>query len=186
MKIKVDFTNKNIIQVIRNNFPFATVHRLMDVTRWRYYDSNNTPSIDRIKETLCDLLKSVKSGECIGTGGFDVHLKDGNYNIKFTIATFCFTQKSTEWEYEDLSYLKKFIDKIEKTEVILSSALAMLRNGGKDLFFARECDQFIDSGLNENYLSDLGLLYTKESEGDDDHNPVYNVSFIGVDKDFKI
>jgi hypothetical protein len=169
MKIKIDFSYENIFNKIGEDFPFFTIHRIMDVTRWRYYDSNNTPSIDRIKETLCNLLKSVKSGECIGTGGFDVEFKNDNYNITFTISTFAFSKKSADWDNEDLN-----------------SNLMMLMENEKPSFFAKKCDEFIESGKEYDYDKKLGLLLTKESYEDEDNYAVYELKFIGVDKDFKI
>ena len=186
MRIKIDFSFKNIINKIEEDFPFFIVHRLMDVTKWRYYDSNNTPSIERIKETLYHLLKSIKSGETTGTGGFDVELKNDNYNITFTIATFCFSTKSDDWNNEDLTHFGFFVDKVQATEVILNSTLMMLSKNEKPSFFAKKCDEFIDSGKEYEYDKKLGLLFTKESYEDEEHCAVYELKFIGVDKDFKI
>jgi hypothetical protein len=186
MKIKIDFSYENIFNKIGEDFPFFTIHRIMDVTRWRYYDSNNTPSIDRIKETLCNLLKSVKSGECIGTGGFDVEFKNDNYNITFTISTFAFSKKSADWDNEDLSYLDTFISRVQVSEIIVGTDIQYLREFEKVHFFKRRCDNFIESGKEYDYDKKLGLLLTKESYEDEDNYAVYELKFIGVDKDFKI
>lgn len=186
MKIKIDFSYENIFNKIREDFPFDTIYNIMDACEWRYYDSNNTPSIDRIKETLCDLLKSVKSGECIGTGGFDVEFKNDNYNITFTISTFAFSKKSADWDNEDLIYLNSFIKRVQETEIIINSILMVLMENEKPSFFAKKCDEFIESGKEYDYDKKLGLLLTKESYEDEDNYAVYELKFIGVDKDFKI
>jgi hypothetical protein len=185
MKIKIDFSYENILNKIEEDFPFFTIHRIMDVTRWRYYNSNNTPSIDRIKETLYSLLKSVKSGECIGTGGFDVEFKNDNYNITFTVGTFGFSTKSADWNNEDLLYLGYFVDRVQATEIILNSSLMMLMKNEKPSFFAKKCDEFIESGKDYEYDKKLGLLFTKESY-ENEGEVLYELSFIGVDNDFKI
>lgn len=184
MKIKVDFKHKNITNKIEKDFPFSIIHRLMDVTRWKYYDSPNTPTIDKIKNTLFRLVNDVKNDYNIGTGGFDVTLKKDVYNIIFTVASFSFTNKSEDWNSEDLEYLGEFIKKVELTEVILNSNLMMLKNSEKDFFFKRECDNFIESGSGYKYDKGLGLLYTKEEY--DDESPLYTLEYIGVDKDFSL
>jgi hypothetical protein len=186
MKIKIDFSYENILNKIGGDFPFFTIHRIMDVTGWKYYNSNNTPSIDQITKTLYGLLKSVKSGECIGTGGFDVELKNNNYNITFTIGTFAFSKKSADWDNGDLIYLNSFIKRVQETEVIITSNFMMIREDEKPAFFAKKCDAFIDSGKYYDYDKELGLLFTKESYEDEDNSTVYELRFIGVDKDFII
>lgn len=184
MKIMVDFNHKNITNKIEKDFPFSIIHRIMDVTRWKYYDSQNTPTIDKIKNTLFRLVNDVKNNYNVGTGGFDVTLKNNVYNIIFTVASFSFTDKSGDWNDGDLEYLGEFIKRVELTEGILNSNLMMLKNSEKAFFISRVCDDFIESGSDYKYDKGLGFLYTKEEY--DDESPLYTLQFIGVDKDFSL
>jgi len=185
MKIKIDFTEKTILNLIDRDFPFFTIYRIMEATNWRWFDSPNIPTFDRIKKTLFNLINSAKKYGCAGTGGFEVEYKEGTYNIRFDVATFAFTEKSDKWDNEDLSYLSMFIDKVEATEIILNSTLALLRNSEKDIFFMRKCNEFIDSGLSYEYDKKLGLIFRKE-DNDDETPSLYELIFVGVDKSFEV
>jgi hypothetical protein len=182
MRIQVDFKYKNIINKIENDFPFFTVYRVMDVTGWQYFDSPNTPTIEKIKNTLFRLVNDVKDDFTLGTGGFDVNYKNNNYNITFTVASFFFSEKSERWDYETMENLTDLIKTVELTEVIFNSALMMLKNNEKYLFFRRVCNEFIESGSDYKYDKKLGLLFTKEIDVD----TLYTLHFIGVDKDFTL
>jgi len=185
MKIKIDFESKNIINKIKSDFPFFTVHRIMDVTGWLYFDSPNTPTIDKIKNTLFRLVNDVKDDFTLGTGGFDVNYKNNNYNITFTVASFFFSEKSERWDDETMENLTNLIKRVELTEIILNSNLMMLKNNEKYLFFKKVCDQFIESGSDYKYNKKLGLLFTKESDVDT-LTSLYTLHFIGVDKDYTL
>jgi len=182
MRIQVDFKYKNIINKIENGFPFFTVYRVMDVTGWQYFDSPNTPTIEKIKNTLFRLVNDVKDDFTLGTGGFDVNYKNNNYNITFTVASFFFSEKSERWDDETMENLTDLIKTVELTEVIFNSALMMLKNNEKYLFFKRVCNEFIESGSDYKYDKKLGLLFTKEIDVD----TLYTLHFIGVDKDFTL
>lgn len=187
MKIKIDFSHKIITNKLDDNFPFFTIQRIMDACGWKYYDCDTTPSIERIKETLYDLVKDSKSGISVGTGGFDVEFKDNNYNILFTIGTFFYSKKSNDWDEEDLSYLDTFISRVQSSEIIVGTDIQYLRGFEKVDFFKRKCDNFIESGKDYDYDKKLGLLFTKESYEDEDNlDDLYELKFIGVNKDYKI
>lgn len=185
MEIKIDFSHKIITNKLDDNFPFVIVQRIMEACGWKYYDCDTTPSIERIKGTLYDLIKDSKSGISVGTGGFDVEFKDNNYNILFTIGTFFYSKKSTEWVDEDLSYLDSFIGRVQVSEIIVGTPIQYLRDFEKVIFFKRRCDAFIDSGEDYDYDKKLGLLFTKESY-EDEGEVLYELRFIGVDRDYKI
>ena len=185
MKIKIDFSHKIITNKLDDNFPFFTIQRIMEACGWKYYDCDTTPSIERIKETLYNLIKDSKSDISVGTGGFDVEFKDNNYNILFTVGTFFYSKKSTEWVDEDLSYLDTFISRVQSSEIIVGTDIQYLMEFEKSHFFKRRCDNFIDSGKDYDYDKKLGLLFTKDSY-ENEGEVLYELRFIGVDRDFKI
>jgi hypothetical protein len=185
MEIKIDFSHKIITNKLDANFPFVIVQRIMESCGWKYYDCDTTPSIERIKRTLYSLIKDSKSGISLGAGGFGVEFKDNNYNIIFTVGTFFYSKKSTEWVDEDLSYLDSFIGRVQVSEIIVGTPIQYLREFEKVAFFKRRCDNFIDSGKDYDYDKKLGLLFTKESY-EDEGEVLYELRFIGVDRDYKI
>jgi hypothetical protein len=98
------------------------------------------------------------------------------------VASFFFSEKSERWDDETMENLTDLIKRVELTEVIFNSALMMLKNNEKYLFFKRVCNEFIESGSDYKYDKKLGLLFTKEIDVD----TLYTLHFIGVDKDFTL
>lgn len=63
---------QNKIEHIMDNFQFYLVQRAMKALDWMWWDSSETPSIERLRSTARDLLERVCKGDCINlsTGGF--------------------------------------------------------------------------------------------------------------------
>ena len=61
------------IEEILDQFKFELVYAYMQMTGWTYFDSQLTPTIDRLKETAEGLLKDVekKNGNSLSAGGFE-------------------------------------------------------------------------------------------------------------------
>jgi hypothetical protein len=185
LRIKIDFTYKNIVNKIGGDFPFYLVFNIMDELKWTYYDSKYTPTTDRLKEALYKLIMGCKEGSSTGTGGFNVNLTNDKYNVKFIIGSWIFSKKSINYNCDDLVYLDNFINKVQLTQNIIDSNMVILSNEGeKMLFFKRKCDEFIDSGEEYHYDKKLGLEFIKESY--DEEGDVYKLNFIGVEKEYKI
>ena len=70
---------KNSIQEVLDQFDFDKVHAYMELTKWRYFDSPNTPTIETLKRVAKDLLTQVKIGRIpwTMTGGFKASILDG-------------------------------------------------------------------------------------------------------------
>jgi hypothetical protein len=156
----------------------------MEATKWRYYDSNDTPSVERLKKMLYSLVRDVREGYSLGGGGFDVKVKDNTYNIKFTIGHFNFNKKSEDWDEFYLGDLNALIGRVEDSENIINSLLGIFKKDEKELFFKKECDLFMDSGSDYYYNKKLGLLFTKEDF--EDEGFICVLDYIGVDKDYII
>ena len=188
MKIKVDLSEKHLINVIDldDSFPLITIRRMMEVVGWRYYDSEETPTIDRIKGMVLYLLKVSKSSNNVDCGGFSVSHNNGNFYLKFYIATHIFSSKSTEWDGGDLICFKEFINRLESIYYLLTSPLLLLTTReDKEAFFKRKCNEFIDSG--DDYFYDKELQYSISKIDNGDGLPfVYELKFIGFDKDYCI
>lgn len=64
--------HQKAIKEIIDGFDFEKVQTFMALTNWAYFDSPDTPTLDRLKKTAISNLKSVLSGRavCSASGGF--------------------------------------------------------------------------------------------------------------------
>ena len=76
---------KNSIQEVLDRFDFDKVHAYMELTKWRYFDSPNTPTIETLKRVAKDLLTQVEIGRIpwTMTGGFKASILDGGAGRAF-------------------------------------------------------------------------------------------------------
>lgn len=102
-------TEEQTIEKIIANFDFEKVQKIMKCLDWQYWDSEETPSIERLKETAIYNLKSccntlnIKQGKkkaVSETGGFVAtarKYKDGELclELSFQIASFNWSNKDT-------------------------------------------------------------------------------------------
>lgn len=101
-------TEEQTIEKLIANFDFEKVQKVMKCLDWQYWDSEETPSIERLKETAISNLKSCcntlnKQGKrkavcCVG--GFVAtarKYKDGELclQLSFQIASFNWSNKDT-------------------------------------------------------------------------------------------
>lgn len=84
-------TNFNVqIKRIMNNFNFEECRKVMCALDWTYMDDENSPSLDKLKETANKLLKAVADenqyGHTHSTGGFEARLDfNGDLHLKFVV-----------------------------------------------------------------------------------------------------
>lgn len=79
--MKTDY--EDAIERVIQGFDFGEVYSYMRSTGWTYFDSPNTPTIDRLKETARGLLQDATK---IGTrwvrgGGFRAELVDNRSEL---------------------------------------------------------------------------------------------------------
>jgi hypothetical protein len=190
MRIKIDFYDKIIYNLIETDFPLDIIHDVMKVIDWRYYtNSYESPSKNEIKQMLFSLIDSVKpsldggGATNAGSGGFDVTRNNYTYNVKFIIDSHFFTNKSDLWDETDLLYYYNFIKRIFLTYKITNSLFCVHSLNDSLIHFKRRCNAFIDSNKSYDYNKEMGLLFTKEEHNDS--NTLYKLEFIGVDKDYQ-
>lgn len=102
-------TEEQTIEKLIASFDFEQVHKIMKHLDWQYWDSKETPSVERLKETAIYNLKSCcntlnnkqrkKKAVCYA-GGFVAtarKYKDGELclALSFQIASFNWSNKDT-------------------------------------------------------------------------------------------
>ncbi len=104
-------TEEQTIEKLISSFDFEQVHKIMKHLDWLYWDSKETPSIERLKETAIYNLKSCcntlnnKQGKkkvVCGSGGFVAtarKYKDGELCLELS-----FQITSSNWSNKDTCY----------------------------------------------------------------------------------
>lgn len=78
------------IECILENFDFVKVYNVMYNLGWTWYDSDNTPTINRLKESAKKLLEDVYNYDTddvyyLSSGGFKATKKDNFLELEFVI-----------------------------------------------------------------------------------------------------
>jgi hypothetical protein len=184
MKIKVNFSIEKLKSQITKRFDFDLVQKLMSLTKWVYFDSVETPTIDKLKSTLFSCLKDVEEYGFVGTGGFNVEYNDKTYTVSFELTSFVCTNKSVLWDNEDHEYFKLFVDKLMILLPELGSHLQIYDRSELETFLKSSIDGFI-SGVNiSNLHIPEELQFSLEEYNDDDF--LYTVTLIGIKREFKL
>ena len=104
-------TEEQTIEKLIASFDFEQVHKIMKHLDWQYWDSKETPSIERLKKTAifnlkccCNTLNSTqgKKKSICGSGGFvaTAHkYKDGELCLQLS-----FQITSSNWSNKDTCY----------------------------------------------------------------------------------
>lgn len=104
------------IQYIIENFDFQRIYNVMDALKWTWFDSDDTPTIDRMKQTAIHLLNEVYSREVdysIGTGGFRATKYDDCLKLEFVIRDIDSNILNHGEKYEKLKKQKERNKKVE-------------------------------------------------------------------------
>lgn len=117
---------KEHIQKVIDNFDFQKVYNVMYHLGWTWFDSDDTPTIERMKENAVRLLKDISdyNGEyeyyySMSSGGFKATRYDEHLELIFIVEEKCSSVLNYGDRYEKLKKSKERkckINKISKNE----------------------------------------------------------------------
>lgn len=83
---------QDIINEILDNFDYKTMRKCMKKLKWTWYDSDEVPTVERIRSQAQSLLEhalaSPKKNYTTGTGGLEVYKMNGYISLVFAASAY--------------------------------------------------------------------------------------------------